>query len=108
MRGAYELAAGYAAAMSITESWAVFWGGLGALLLGGALFIGLAHSSKDKGGGLAMLSILFVGLFVAWKASFVRADHHHIYTLFVFLLLAVPWHGPFSSRPTNTDDCCWE
>ena len=90
LRGAYEVASGYAAAMSITESWAVFWGGLGALLLGGGLFMGLAHGSKDKGRDLAMLSILFVGLFVAWKAGFVRADHHHIYTLFVFLLLAEP------------------
>jgi hypothetical protein len=89
-RGAYEVASGYAEAMAITESRAVFWGGLGALLLGGALFIGLAYGGKDKGRDLAMLIVLCVSLFVAWKEGFVRADHHHIYTLFVFLLFAEP------------------
>ncbi|MGO9246039.1 MAG: hypothetical protein ACLP0A_01690 [Verrucomicrobiia bacterium] len=90
LRGAYEVASGYAEAMAFHEPRAAFWGGLGALLLGGAIFVGLAHGGKDKGRDLAMLSTLLVGLFVAWKEGFVRADHRHIYTLFAFLLLAEP------------------
>lgn len=90
IRGACEVASGYAEAMSFYEPRSVFWGGLGALLLGGALFIGLASGGKDKGRDLAMLTVLCVSLFVAWKEGFVRADHRHIYTLFAFLLFAEP------------------
>jgi hypothetical protein len=90
LRGACEVTSGYAEAMSINESRPVFWSGFGALLLGGGLFIGLAYGSKDKGRNLAMLIVLCVSLFVAWKEGFVRADHCHIYTLFAFLLFAEP------------------
>lgn len=90
LRGACEIASGYAEAMSINESWPVFLGGLSALLLGLGVFVGLAHCSKEKGPALAMLIVLCVSLFVAWKEGFVRADHRHIYTLFAFLLFAEP------------------
>lgn len=90
LRGAYEVASGYGEAMAFYEPRSVFWGGLGALLWGGALFIGLAYGGKDKGRDRVMLMVLCVGLFVAWKEGFVRADHRHIYTLFAFLLFAEP------------------
>jgi hypothetical protein len=90
LRGAYEIASGYAEAMSINESWLVFWAGVSAILLAGAIFVGLARGNKDKGRNVAMLMVLCVSLFVAWKEGFVRADHRHIYTLFAFLLFAEP------------------
>jgi hypothetical protein len=90
LRGACELASGYAAAMSRYESWPLFWSGLGALLLGGALFIGLAYGSKEKGRDLAILFVFGAGLFLAWKEGFVRADRFHAGTLFIFLLFSEP------------------
>ncbi len=90
LRGACEVASGYAEAMSTNESWLVFSCGFSALLLGGGLFIGLAYGGTDKGRDLAMLSILFVSLFIAWKEGFVRADQRQHYTLLAFLLFAEP------------------
>lgn len=90
LRGAYEVASGYAGAMSIHESRLEFWGGVSALLLGVGLFIGLARNGGEKGRNLAMLMVVCVSSFLAWKEGFVRADYHHICTLFAFLLFAEP------------------
>ena len=90
VRGAGEVASGYAGAMLINESWPAFWSSLGALLLGGGLLIGLACASKEKDRDLGILLVFGAGLFLAWKEGFVRADPRHMYTLFAFLLFVEP------------------
>jgi len=90
LRGAYEVASGYTEAMAATGSWLAFWSGLGELLLGVSLLIGLACASKEKDRDLAILLVLGVALFLAWKESFVRADLWHIDNLFAFLLFVEP------------------
>jgi hypothetical protein len=90
VHGAYEMASGYAEAVSANAPWPVFWSGLSALLLGGSLLIGLACASKEMDCGLAILFVLGAGLFLAWKEGFVRADPVHVYALFAFLLFVEP------------------
>jgi hypothetical protein len=86
LRGACEVASGYAGAMSIDPPQFWVWIGLGALLLGASLLVGLACASKEKDRDLAILLVLGAGLFLAWKEGIVRADRWHLYTLFAFLL----------------------
>jgi hypothetical protein len=90
LRGACEVASGYAEAMSINPPWLWFWISWGALLLGGSLLIGLACASKEKDRDLAILLVLGAGLFLAWKEGVVRADPSHLYSLFAFLLFVEP------------------
>ncbi len=90
LRGACEVASGYAEAMSIYGPWLAFWSGFGALLLGGSLLMGLAWASEEKDRDLAILLVFGAGLFLAWKEGIVRADRSHLYSLFAFLLFVVP------------------
>jgi hypothetical protein len=90
LRGACEVASGYAEAMSMNPPWSWFWISLGALLLGGSLLIGLACASKEKDRDLAILLVLGAGLFLAWKEGVVRADPPHLYALFAYVLFVVP------------------
>ena len=81
---------------------------LGVLLLGVGLFIGLARGTKEKSRNLAVLMVLCVSLFLAWKESFIRADYHHICTLFVFLLFAEPAAWALFHPPDNASGFCRE
>lgn len=88
--GAGEVASGYAEAMCISESWLAFWSGVGAVVLGTTLFVGLGCARGGQNRAPAISLLFCVGLFVAWKEGYIRADQWHIPNLYVFLLFAAP------------------
>lgn len=84
LRGSFEVSAGYAQTMYVLPMPLQLYCGLGCLALCGVI-AGILFAVKASAVSRMNLLIWGVGLFLAWKHSFVRADNAHLRSFFCFL-----------------------
>lgn len=86
LRRSWEISTGYADAMSMDESLAVFLCGLTVLALQGAVVWQIWRRQTDRALAAATALFLLAVWFLAWKHGFTRADGH----VMGFFLYALP------------------